>query len=167
MIATASPCGSRSVYRKKHNGAAIEKGVGGMTHVIKEIELDKLSISSRNVRKDPGDLADFIASIATMGVLAPILMVQKGEWYEVIAGSLRAEAARRAGHTTISAIVLAVIDTIRRDDTATTAVQSGVVTCAYCEYQLSLTHLSDDMHQVKQYAQQQPKDQMVLPGLFL
>ena len=140
-----------------------------MNQPIKEIELDKLITSSRNVHKDPGNNTDFIVSMPPTGVLTPILVVQKGERYEVIAGSLRAEAARRAGHTTIPAIVLAVADAdaIRRDDVVATGADGGGVTCAYCEYHLSLVHLHDGTHQVKGYTQQHPKDQMALPGFSI
>jgi ParB/RepB/Spo0J family partition protein len=78
--------------------------------VITELALDTLSISPYNVRKDPGGLTDLIASITDIGVLEPILVRQKGEGYEVIAGSRRVQAARRAGQATIPARVLEVTD---------------------------------------------------------
>jgi ParB/RepB/Spo0J family partition protein len=93
---------------------------------IKDIPLDILSISPRNVRKDPGDLTELIASISDLGVLEPILVRQKGEQYEVIAGRRRLEAARRIGLQTIpasvleltevQAIVTSLIENIQRKD---------------------------------------------------
>jgi ParB family transcriptional regulator, chromosome partitioning protein len=52
------------------------------------------------------------------------------------------------------------------EDTASEEADGGVVTCRYCEHQLTLTHLSDDIHQVNRYVQQHPKHQQELPGLF-
>jgi ParB family chromosome partitioning protein len=81
-----------------------------VSQVIRHIELDSLINSPLNVRKDPGDLDELTASITGSGVLAPILVRPKGDMYEVIAGSRRVAAARRAGHTTIPAIVVEVTD---------------------------------------------------------
>jgi ParB/RepB/Spo0J family partition protein len=77
---------------------------------VRELALDKLSISAQNVRKDPGDLTELIASITKMGVLEPILVRPMGEGYEVIAGSRRFKAAREAGLTMIPASVLELTD---------------------------------------------------------
>jgi ParB/RepB/Spo0J family partition protein len=77
---------------------------------IKDIPLDSLYISPRNVRTDSGDLTELMASIKDIGVLEPILVRQKGEEYEVIAGRRRLEAARSIGLPTIPASVLDVTD---------------------------------------------------------
>jgi ParB/RepB/Spo0J family partition protein len=77
---------------------------------IKDIPLDTLYISPRNVRQDSGDLSELIASIRDMGILEPILVRQMGEMYEVIAGRRRLEAARIIGLKTIPASVLDVTD---------------------------------------------------------
>ena len=78
-----------------------------MSLVIRELVLDTLFISPRNVRQDPGDLTELIDSIRDRGVLQPILVRQQGEEYEVIAGRRRLEAARIIGIPTIPAIELA------------------------------------------------------------
>ena len=77
---------------------------------IKEIPLDICYISPYNVRKDPGDLTELIDSIRDRGVLEPILVRQRGEEYQVIAGRRRLEAARIVGLQTIPASVLEVTD---------------------------------------------------------
>ena len=81
-----------------------------MTPEFREIALDSLYISPRNVRSDTGDLTELIESIRDMGVLEPILVRQKGQEYEVIAGRRRLEAARSIGLKTIPASVLDVTD---------------------------------------------------------
>jgi ParB/RepB/Spo0J family partition protein len=93
---------------------------------VREIALDTLSISPQNVRKDPGDLTGLIDSILAVGVLEPIVVRPMEEGYEVIAGSRRTEAARRAGLRTIpasvveltavQAIVTSLIENIQRKD---------------------------------------------------
>jgi ParB/RepB/Spo0J family partition protein len=77
---------------------------------IRELVVESLSISDYNIRKDVGDLTGLISSITDVGVLEPILVRQKGEQYEVLAGSRRLQAARSAGHTTIPAIVHEITD---------------------------------------------------------
>jgi ParB/RepB/Spo0J family partition protein len=81
-----------------------------MSPEFREINLDKVYISPLNVRRDPGDLSKITDSVKDVGVLEPILVRQRGEEYEAIAGSRRVQAARHAGHTTIPAIVLEVTD---------------------------------------------------------
>jgi len=49
------------------------------------------------------------------------------------------------------------------EDTAGEEVAGGGVTCAFCEHQLTLIHLSDSIHQVKPYSPHL-KDQTELPG---
>jgi ParB/RepB/Spo0J family partition protein len=81
-----------------------------MTPEFKELELDSLYISPYNVRQDPGDLTELIASIKDIGVLEPILVQPMGEGYEIVAGSRRFKAAQTAGLTTIPARVLELTD---------------------------------------------------------
>jgi ParB/RepB/Spo0J family partition protein len=78
--------------------------------VLRDIDLEKVYISPLNVRKDPGDLSEITDSVKDVGVLEPILVRQRGDMAEVIAGSRRVKAARQAGHMTIPAIVLEVTD---------------------------------------------------------
>jgi ParB/RepB/Spo0J family partition protein len=77
---------------------------------IKDLPLDSCYISPYNVRSDPGDLTELIASIRDLGVLEPILVRQMGKQYQVIAGRRRLEAARSLGLPTIPASVLDVDD---------------------------------------------------------
>jgi ParB family chromosome partitioning protein len=78
--------------------------------VLRDIDLEKVYISPLNVRKDPGDLSEITDSVKDVGVLEPILVRQRGDMAEVIAGSRRVKAARQAGHMTIPAIVIEVTD---------------------------------------------------------
>jgi ParB/RepB/Spo0J family partition protein len=101
---------TRVLLHSKYLERPITKGRSFMTPEFKELELDSLYISPRNVRSDTGDLTELIDSIRDMGVLEPILVRQKGDEYEVIAGRRRLEAARIIGLPTIPASVLDVTD---------------------------------------------------------
>lgn len=57
------------------------------------------------VHFDEESLSDLAASIAQIGVLQPVLVRATGNGYELIAGERRWRAAKRAGLTTIPAVV--------------------------------------------------------------
>jgi ParB family chromosome partitioning protein len=57
------------------------------------------------VHFDEETLAELAASIAQLGVLQPVLVRRAGERYQLIAGERRWRAARRAGLTSVPAIV--------------------------------------------------------------
>jgi ParB family chromosome partitioning protein len=57
------------------------------------------------VHFDEETLAELAASIAQVGVLQPVLVRPAGERYQLIAGERRWRAARRAGLTTVPAVV--------------------------------------------------------------
>jgi ParB family transcriptional regulator, chromosome partitioning protein len=57
------------------------------------------------VHFDEETLAELASSIAQLGVLQPVLVRRVGERYQLIAGERRWRAARRAGLTTVPAIV--------------------------------------------------------------
>jgi ParB/RepB/Spo0J family partition protein len=77
---------------------------------ITYIPLDAIIVSPQNVRKDLGDLAGLTASADEIGIQEPIGVRKVGGKYEVYKGSRRVAAARKAGHTTIPAIVQEVTD---------------------------------------------------------
>jgi ParB/RepB/Spo0J family partition protein len=76
-----------------------------MSQGIRDIPLDDLIISRLNVRKDPGDISGLTDSITDIGVQVHIHVRPVGEQFEVIAGSRRVAAARKAGLQTIPAFV--------------------------------------------------------------
>jgi ParB/RepB/Spo0J family partition protein len=75
---------------------------------IRDIPLDDIIISPLNVRKDLGDLTGLTDSITDIGVQVHVHVRPVGEQFEVIAGSRRVAAARKAGLQTIPAFVHAV-----------------------------------------------------------
>lgn len=72
---------------------------------VEEIEID--SIRSTRPPSDPVDVEQLSRSIASMGLLQPIIVVKRaqGGLYDLVAGHLRFEACKRLGWRTIPAIM--------------------------------------------------------------
>jgi ParB family chromosome partitioning protein len=70
-----------------------------MTVVVEQIELidlTKLEVHPSNPRKQMGDLDELAASIKSAGLIEPIVAVRHNGKYQVVAGSRRLAAARKA-----------------------------------------------------------------------
>ncbi|MFB7798966.1 ParB N-terminal domain-containing protein [Isoptericola sp. NPDC056134] len=65
--------------------------------VAGNVRLDLIQFHPHNVRVDLGDLRDLAASIKEFGVLAPVVLEQRGEMLRVRNGHRRVAAARNAG----------------------------------------------------------------------
>jgi ParB family transcriptional regulator, chromosome partitioning protein len=97
---------------------------GGIT----TIPLDKIQASPWQPRHtfSPEALQELVASIKERGVLQPLLVRQKGDGFELIAGERRFRAAREAGLGAVPAIVmdaadhealeLALVENLQRED---------------------------------------------------
>ncbi|MBI3003122.1 MAG: ParB/RepB/Spo0J family partition protein [candidate division NC10 bacterium] len=95
---------------------------------IKQIPLDAIRSSAHQPRKvfDDNKLKELSASIRSHGVLAPIILRQTQDGYELVAGERRFRAARMAGIPSIPAIIkevsdgemleLALIENVQRED---------------------------------------------------
>lgn len=98
------------------------------TGAVTEIALDQIDTSGEQprVRFEEEPLAELARSIATHGVLQPILVERVGRRYRIIAGERRFRAAGRAGLQRIPAVIraadadarltLALIENIQRED---------------------------------------------------
>ncbi|MBI2080185.1 MAG: ParB/RepB/Spo0J family partition protein, partial [candidate division NC10 bacterium] len=95
---------------------------------IKQIPLDAIRSSAHQPRKvfDDNKLKELSASIRSHGVLAPIILRQTQDGYELVAGERRFRAARMAGIPSIPAIIkevsdgemleLGLIENVQRED---------------------------------------------------
>lgn len=93
-----------------------------------EIPLDEISPNPRQPRKtmDEGSLEGLATSIREHGVLQPIVVRRTESGYELIAGERRFRASRRAGRTSVPAVIvdakgirsleLALIENIQREN---------------------------------------------------
>lgn len=79
----------------------------GRASAVIEIALDRISANPYQPREqfDESETEELAASIRSKGVLQPVLVRRQGAGYELIAGERRLRAARRAGMTTIPALV--------------------------------------------------------------
>lgn len=95
---------------------------------LREIPLADLKIHAATPRTDVGDLSDLVASIKERGVQEPILVVAENGHFAIVAGRRRFEASKKAGRTTVPAIVrdltpedvatVALIENLQRKDLA-------------------------------------------------
>ena len=95
---------------------------------VLELPLDRVDVNPRQPRRffDADKLAELSNSIAQEGVLQPILVVRRGDRYEIVAGERRFRASKAAGKDSIPAILtevgereslkLALVENIQRDD---------------------------------------------------
>ncbi len=93
-----------------------------------EIEIEKIVRDEDQPRKDfkPEALQELADSIKIHGVLQPIVVVKKGDKYQIVAGERRWRASKLAGLATIPSIVrtlddqnrleLAIIENAQRED---------------------------------------------------
>ncbi len=95
---------------------------------LRHILIDKIVADPDQPRRifDESGIAELAASIEIHGVLQPIVVVTKGDGYQIVAGERRYRASKLAGKTTIPALVrtlsaqhkleLSLIENIQRRD---------------------------------------------------
>jgi small-conductance mechanosensitive channel len=92
---------SRAGAARKEEGAPQDKEI----HNVREIEIDR--VHTTPISADPKDIEQLAQSIATNGLLQPIIIAENPSLglYEILAGHLRFEACRSLGWTKIPAVV--------------------------------------------------------------
>ena len=93
---------------------------------IQLIDLKDLTVHPANPRKNAGDITELAASIEQLGVLQPVVAVRHNGVYQVVAGSRRLAAAKKAGLKAIPTRVMeldeaqataaALIENLQRKD---------------------------------------------------
>ena len=94
----------------------------------REVPVNAISPNPEQPRRsiDPDELRQLSASIATHGLLQPVIVVESGTGYVLVAGERRWRAVTALGHETIAAVVrtaneqerleLALVENIQRSD---------------------------------------------------
>lgn len=80
---------------------------------LEEIDISRIDVSEANVRRiqaTKGEIEELAASIKGRGVLQPIIVVKKGDRYELPVGQNRFLAAKEAGLLKIPALVYDEMD---------------------------------------------------------
>jgi len=87
--------------------ALIPTDLDEVTAGFSQLELGKITANPDQPRSrfDDGDLEELAASIKELGVLQPIVVEEESGGYRLIAGERRLRAAKRAGLTTIPAVI--------------------------------------------------------------
>jgi ParB family chromosome partitioning protein len=96
---------------------------------VREVELDRLISGRFQPRKDFPDaaLAELAASIREQGIVQPIVVVPRGDRFEIVAGERRWRAARLAGLERVPVVVrekatdrdlleVALVENLQRED---------------------------------------------------
>ncbi len=114
-----------------------------------EIAIDKIDRNEEQPRKNFDEVAmgELVNSIRMHGVITPIILVEQGQRYMIIAGERRWRAAKRAGLRTIPAIVrkytkeqireISLIENLQREDLnpieTATAIKQLMDECDYTQ----------------------------------
>ena len=108
--------------------------------LVSEISLNEIDTDAGQPRKqfDDETLKELAESIASVGVIQPIVLVRNGSRYKIVVGERRFRASRLAGRTTIPAIVrswdemtrlkTALIENLQRQDLNPVETAQGIRT---------------------------------------
>jgi ParB family chromosome partitioning protein len=115
------------------------------------VPIDRVDPNPDQPRQAMGDLADLVASLAEKGIIEPLIVRQRGERYQIIAGERRYQAAIRAGFLELPVVVrdvdetemleIALVENIQRKDLTAfeeaEALHSLTVRCGYTHEDLA------------------------------
>jgi ParB family transcriptional regulator, chromosome partitioning protein len=83
----------------------------GGTPVGRMIPIDQIDPNPNQPRQVMGDLSELIASISQKGILEPLVVRQRGDRFQIVAGERRYQAAVQAGLRELPAVIRDVDDT--------------------------------------------------------
>ena len=96
------------------------------TPVGRMIQIEQIDPNPNQPRQVMGDLAELIASIAEKGIIEPIIVRQRGDRFQIVAGERRYQASVQAGLFELPVVIreaddtevleLALIENIQRKD---------------------------------------------------
>src|SRR6266849_81707 len=98
-----------SMRHDEHYVDALAASAG--TPIGRLIPIDQIDPNPHQPRQVMGDLSELIASIAEKGILEPLVVRQRGERFQIIAGERRYQAAVQAGLRELPVVIREVDDT--------------------------------------------------------
>lgn len=125
---TMIPKGKNVISAKKTEEKVIEKVVEKVVHAEQMVKISKIEPNREQPRRnfEEDALLELADSIKQFGVLQPLLVQKKGDFYEIIAGERRWRAAKLAGVKEVPVIVkdytkqeiveIALIENIQREN---------------------------------------------------
>jgi ParB family chromosome partitioning protein len=100
---------SIAMRHDQHYVEALAMSAG--TPVGRLVAIDLIDPNPNQPRQVMGDLSELIASIAEQGIIEPLVVRQRGDRYQIIAGERRYQAAVQAGLRDLPVVVRDVDDT--------------------------------------------------------
>lgn len=106
----------------------IEENINNQDEMVKKLKINEIEPNKEQARKlfDEEAIEDLASSIKEYGVIQPIIVSKKNNYYEIIAGERRWRASKKAGLSEIPAIVrddndqrnkeISLIENIQRED---------------------------------------------------
>src|SRR5690349_22993602 len=108
----------------EHYGEALAASAG--TPIGRLIPIDQIDPNPSQPRQVMGDLSELIASITEKGILEPLVVRQRGDRFQIVAGERRYQAAVQLGLRDLPAVVrdvdetemleIALIENLQRKD---------------------------------------------------
>jgi len=96
----------------RHDAHYVEAlAASGGTPVGRMVAIDDLDPNPNQPRQVMGDLSELIASIGEKGIIEPLVVRQRGERFQIIAGERRYQAAVQVGLRELPVVVREVDDT--------------------------------------------------------
>jgi ParB family transcriptional regulator, chromosome partitioning protein len=115
---------SLSMRHDQHYVEALAASAG--TPVGRLVPIDAIDPNPNQPRQVMGDLSELIASISEKGILEPLVVRQRGDRYQIVAGERRYQAAIQAGLRDLPVVIrdaddtemleLALIENLQRKD---------------------------------------------------
>lgn len=100
---------SIAMRHDEHYVAALASSAGAP--VGRMITIDQIDPNPDQPRQVMGDLSELIASIAEKGIIEPIVVRQRGERFQIVAGERRYQASVQAGLRELPVVIRDVDDT--------------------------------------------------------
>jgi len=100
---------SIAMRHDEHYVEALAASAG--TPVGRMIPIDQIDPNPNQPRQVMGDLSELIASIAEKGIIEPIVVRQRGERFQIVAGERRYQASVQAGLRELPVIIREADDT--------------------------------------------------------
>lgn len=126
---TGAAAGKASTKKKKSDSPEQEEEVSSATKGHETlVDIKKIDRNKEQPRKkfDEGKLEELAESIRLHGIIQPLLVQDRGDYYEIIAGERRWRAALKAGVTEIPVIIknlteqeiveISLIENLQRED---------------------------------------------------
>lgn len=98
-----------SMRHDEHYVEALAASAG--TPIGRMIPIDEIDPNPNQPRQVMGDLSELIASITEQGILEPLLVRQRGDRFQIVAGERRYQAAVQVGLRELPVVVRDVDDT--------------------------------------------------------